>query len=1151
MKKNNNIYVHILVILLLVLSINYQGYSQTPSPTSLSYSSAGGSKNISVMYGETLTLNDYPGWLGVTASGSNYVTLTCAKNCGPAKSGTVKVTTGGGTFNIPVTQAAPTPTPPTIDYQPSDDYVCSGQTASFTVYATGAESYQWQRSTNGGASYSNISGETSATLTLPYSSTYNNNLFKCILEGCGANSETEGAKYSYLTTPAQPGAASRTYQDGRVNLTAPTPPQYVTYLWQDDANSTETAPGANGMARDMPMWFLDANGYYFLRSRNICGTWGPVYSEFVQVYDKPGMPGIPTKTYQDGKTILTATDTDTGNKYYWQTTTNGESTDNEGSIEVSGANTYTRYLRAQHTISGLWSDARMVDFEVYNKPETPQAPVLKYEDGKTTATLVAPGANEVYYWQTTPTGTETNVSGTAQVQTVNGTYEQYVRTYHSISGLWSNGTYVSIYVANDPEAPVVGRTEYKLNTTTVYLDAPAANTTHYWQTNDVETEITNSDNPRTFNVDGDNNYYIRTRNNITKRWSSAIQGVAYVGLNPEFPANENYVTKTSIRTEGVKTIEQTKGLSSNGKTMEVSYYNGLGGLKQSVAIDNSPAKGDVVQPVVYDQYGRQTIKLLPYVDSVNTNTGMPRSNPAYNDIVNLNAAYQAHAQYRFYNNASDLTIANSTHPFIKTVFDNSPLNRVIEQGAPGAQWQPGNRTVVNEITSNGTHEVIQFSVENNALVNTTGELSGGIYYYYSNELAGGISKDENWTSGQLHTAEEFKNKQGQVLLKRTYVKDETGAIEPVETYYVYDDFGLLRYVLPPEFMKQLTTVSPVSQTLLDNLAYQYKYDGRNRMTEKKLPGAEPVYMVYDQRDRLVVTQDGNMRYNADGSLKNQWLFTKYDVYNRPLMTGITTIVGDQATVQAAVNAHYNVQEPVYYESIGNTVHGYTNLTYPLVATESDYLTVSYYDSYNNLPIAEFPSVTYDMKSSALISGTYNTKIKGVVVGTKTKVLDGGNNWMKAVNYYDDKFRVIQTIADAWQGTVTGQDVLSTQYDFIGQVMSTEFKHGGAEAITINKRHEYDHVGRLRKVYHQVNGQQEILMSYIRYNELGEMIEKNLHSSDSDATLQTDFVQSMDYRYNIRGWLKSINNSTLSNNPATGNDDTNDLFGFEIMYNTPF
>jgi hypothetical protein len=61
-------------------------------------------------------------------------------------------------------------------------------------------------------------------------------------------------------------------------------------------------------------------------------------------------------------------------------------------------------------------------------------------------------------------------------------------------------------------------------------------------------------------------------------------------------------------------------------------------------------------------------------------------------------------------------------------------------------------------------------------------------------------------------------------------------------------------------------------------AFQYRYDEFRRLSQKKVPGAGWVYMVYDNRDRLVMTQDANQRAN------NQWMFTKFDDLNRPVMT---------------------------------------------------------------------------------------------------------------------------------------------------------------------------------------------------------------------------------------------------------------------------
>lgn len=46
-----------------------------------------------------------------------------------------------------------------------------------------------------------------------------------------------------------------------------------------------------------------------------------------------------------------------------------------------------------------------------------------------------------------------------------------------------------------------------------------------------------------------------------------------------------------------------------------------------------------------------------------------------------------------------------------------------------------------------------------------------------------------------------------------------------------------------------------------------------------MPGAEETRMVYDARDRMVMTQDGNLR------AAHQWLYTQYDYLNRPIVSG--------------------------------------------------------------------------------------------------------------------------------------------------------------------------------------------------------------------------------------------------------------------------
>ncbi|MBW6479324.1 MAG: RHS repeat-associated core domain-containing protein, partial [Bacteroidales bacterium] len=71
-----------------------------------------------------------------------------------------------------------------------------------------------------------------------------------------------------------------------------------------------------------------------------------------------------------------------------------------------------------------------------------------------------------------------------------------------------------------------------------------------------------------------------------------------------------------------------------------------------------------------------------------------------------------------------------------------------------------------------------------------------------------------------------------------------------------------------------------------------------------------------------------------------------------------------------------------------------------------------------------------------------------------------------------------------------------------------------------------------------NGQGEFLAASHEYNELGQLIEKNLHRGQGSQS----FLQSIDYSYNIRGWLTGINK-------RDNNNDTDDAFFQELFYDS--
>ena len=75
---------------------------------------------------------------------------------------------GGGGGSTPSPQPAPAPTPTVsaaITGQPADQSVVVGSTATFTVVATDASTYQWQVSSDSGTTYTDVAGATAASYT--------------------------------------------------------------------------------------------------------------------------------------------------------------------------------------------------------------------------------------------------------------------------------------------------------------------------------------------------------------------------------------------------------------------------------------------------------------------------------------------------------------------------------------------------------------------------------------------------------------------------------------------------------------------------------------------------------------------------------------------------------------------------------------------------------------------------------------------------------------------------------------------------------------------------------------------------------------------------------------------------------------------------
>ncbi|CAM1370856.1 RHS repeat-associated core domain protein-containing protein (modular protein) [Tenacibaculum litoreum] len=534
----------------------------------------------------------------------------------------------------------------------------------------------------------------------------------------------------------------------------------------------------------------------------------------------------------------------------------------------------------------------------------------------------------------------------------------------------------------------------------------------------------------------------------------------------------------------------------------------------------STKANDIVTHIEYDELGRQTKEYLPYaVESAN------------GAIVTGDVATATKSYYQI-KHSEDFAGVNlpDVNAYSEKQFDGSPLNRVLKQAAPGEAWKLGNGHEIEfDYSSNISGEVKNYYVTTSFADNTytpTLELSSvNNGYYEARELFKSITKDENHDGGasKLHTTEEFKNKQGQVILKRTYAL-VSGIETAHDTYYVYDDFGNLTYVLPPMIDASTNTLA-VIKSKLDDLGYQYVYDNRNRLVEKKIPGKGWEYIVYDKLDRPVLTQDALMRKSNNLDLSyDRWLITKYDVLGRVAYTSYTENNGTRPYLQnVAITGNYTQFETITSkQTYGGADIYYTKSAIPNAVT--GVYTINYYDTYIDLPDGLEQTVT----TSYGITSTSRTK--GLATVSKVRVL-GTNNWITTVTYYDEKARPIYVYSKNDELETT--DIVESKLDFSGKVLETKTTHkksGKADIVTIDS-FEYDHVGRMTKQTQKINAQATETIVANEYDELGQLKTKKVGGN----------LQEVDYTYNIRGWLKNINQD--------GKND-NDLFNFTINYNNP-
>ncbi|MFT3910919.1 MAG: DUF6443 domain-containing protein [Ferruginibacter sp.] len=559
---------------------------------------------------------------------------------------------------------------------------------------------------------------------------------------------------------------------------------------------------------------------------------------------------------------------------------------------------------------------------------------------------------------------------------------------------------------------------------------------------------------------------------------------------PNIPIQDTAVIDTTATVEDV-------GIST-------VYVDTYGRTVEAVTRQTSPLKHDNVVATAYDEFGRSPVNYLPYTAS--TGDGNFKFNPFYQDSV-------------FYKSL----FPNEKINYSETVYDGSPFNIAVSTKAPGNSWAGSDRkTVYSSRANNGLDSVRLWSID----INGEDDIPYTNGYYVAGSLGVQEVRDESNMQSVKYTDEV-----GRTVMTKTLLSSCLVSGNPVWlcTYYVYDEMNHLRMVIPPKASEALKSTAinwnmSTDSTINKNLCYAYYYDDLGRVIMKRIPGKGKTYIAYDLLNRVVMTQDANLRTTG------QWSFALYDGQSRPVKSGLITssLSKDSVWAQAGRSKNYPTLSGTY-KILGETYYDDYSWIASTSAPVLDSLDKTNIDSTNFI-------ASYNTSPDYAQQISKSLRIRGAATGMKKAILNS-SDYLYTVTFYDERGRSVQTQQTNYSG---GTDVASIQYAFNGRILRSHLKHvkGGTNAQThiVLTKYTYDHVGRVRSVTKNLDGLGDKTISRVSYNELGQL----------DKKIIGDSIETQQYSYNIRGWVLGINSDYVKTGSSTSN-----YFGETLSYDSGF
>lgn len=514
-------------------------------------------------------------------------------------------------------------------------------------------------------------------------------------------------------------------------------------------------------------------------------------------------------------------------------------------------------------------------------------------------------------------------------------------------------------------------------------------------------------------------------------------------------------------------ITTTRYTSANvnpaGQVVE-QLFDGLGRLSSTVRKGASPIPGggDLRDSCWYDVNGRLIRKGL----------SVPVNDPSF--------------------------YGTEEEPYSEINYDGSPLNRPVVEYGPGKEWHDAGRGIRTRYLTNNFSDSLSCNKWSVSWTLDTLVSVHSLGVYPEGALRVTHVSDE-----EGHTLIRFVDLEDKPVLERNVLREYGGSVSYIDTYYVYDSFGRLSTVLPPELSNYLNSSSLTSwncqsSSEIRQYAYIYRYDDKGRCVAKKLPGCDWTLMVYDRNDRLVFTQDPELREHF------QWRFSIPDERGRECLTGIIR----SSTLNPFDDPFY--AWPIRARRSNDGVFGYVVDGYDISANTVQ--RVLWWDDYRFLGSWGIPAGT-DPRTSFSASESLMSA-EGLLTGELNAIYGGGNvnSYLWSLHYYDGFGREIQTNLQT-PGSVEKE---VKNYDFVGNVASRVLSHLDATGNLVLKEtytYEYDSWSRPLTVHHRLG--QYGLNVCLRSNSYDAVGRLNGCGRASSAALMESLY------HNVRSWPDSL------------------------------